>query len=397
MAPISWQRNLYVIIAVEFAVLLAYGFTNPFMPFFIQDLGSFTDSEAAFWSGLTTTVFGLGMFISGPIWGIIADRWGRKPMVLRAIFGVAALSVATGLAPNVYWVIVFRAAQGLFSGTVSAASAMVSASTPRDRIPFAMGMLAVAMYAGNTLGPFIGGLVADAAGYRTCFYIIAFVYLLGGLAVLFFTRERFVPVVKGWGSTLGSLWRLSTSRQILPLLVVLCILMIGPSVMIPVIPLIIKDIKPGGDIAMASGAAFSLMGIVATISSLVASRIAGGNTSLKKLMIWSCLGTGLLYLPPMFAYTLVPFIALMALRGTFNGGIMISSSSLIALTVTESEQGMAYGLQQSANFLGAGIGPVLGGSLASVMGLRVVFPTSAILYILSGLLVWKLLPELKKE
>jgi DHA1 family multidrug resistance protein-like MFS transporter len=113
-------------------------------------------------------------------------------------------------------------------------------------------------------------------------------------------------------------------------------------------------------------------------------------------MVYSCLGTGLLYLPPMFAQALVPFIALMALRGTFTGGITMSSSSLIALTVTESEQGMAYGLQQSANFLGNGLGPVLGGGLASLISLRVVFPVAAALYILAGLLVLKLLPELKR-
>ncbi len=160
MPPISWRRNLYIIVAVEFAVLVAYGFTNPFMPFFIQDLGNFTDSQAAFWSGVTTAAFGLAMFVSGPIWGIIADRWGRKPMVLRAMFGVAALSVATALSPNVYWVIIFRGLQGLFSGTVAAASAMVSASSPRDKIPFAMGLLAMSTYAGNTLGPVHRGPVS---------------------------------------------------------------------------------------------------------------------------------------------------------------------------------------------------------------------------------------------
>ncbi len=396
MSSFSWRRNLYIIVAVEFAVLLAYGFSTPFMPYFVQDLGSFTDSEAAFWSGLANTVFGLTMFLSGPIWGIIADRRGRKPMVLRAVLGVAAVGVGLALAPNVYWLIGLRAAQGLFSGTMAAASAMVSANSPRDKIPFAMGMLTVAMYAGNTMGPFVGGLVANAVGYRNCFYVIAAVYLAGGLAVLFFTREDFVPVIKEWRSTLVSLGRLAKSREILPLLVVLCVLSIGPSVLSPVIPLIIKEVAKGVSSVVSSGTALSLMGIVATVSALVVSRFVSVNVNLKKMMVYCCLATGLLYLPPMFAHSLVPFIALMALMGTFKGGITISSSSLIALTVTESQQGMAYGLQQSAQFLGSGLGPFIGGGLASLIGLRVVFPVAAGLYILAGLLVWKLLPELKR-
>jgi DHA1 family multidrug resistance protein-like MFS transporter len=397
MTSISWRRNLYVIVAVEFAVLLAYGFSNPFMPYYIQDMGSFTDSQAAFWSGLATTAFGLTMFLSGPVWGILADRWGRKPMVLRAILGVAVISAGMGLAPNVYWVVGLRAAQGLFSGTMAAASAMVSANSPREKIPYAMGLLTVAMYAGNTLGPFIGGLIAEAFGYQNCFYVIAAVYLAGGLAVLFFTKEDFVPEIKRWGSTLSSLGRLAKSREILPLLVVLCVLSIGPSVLTPVVPLIIKALGTGSNSAVSSGAAFSLMGVVATISALLAGKIAGGNINLKKMMVYCCLFTGILYLPPMFAQSLVPFIALMSLMGTFKGGIMISSSSLIALTVSESQQGMAYGLQQSANFLGNGIGPILGGGLASLTNLRVVFPVAAGLYILAGLLVFKLLPELKRD
>jgi DHA1 family multidrug resistance protein-like MFS transporter len=397
MSPISWQRNLYIMVVVEFMVLLAFGFTNPFIPFFIQDLGKYTDSQAAFWSGIATSVFGLTMFLSGPIWGIIADRWGRKPMVLRAIFGVAALSVATALAPNVYWIIIFRALQGLFSGTVAAASAMVSASTPKEKIPFAMGLLAMSVYAGNTPGPLAGSLIAYVVGYRGCFYVIAGVYLLGGLAVLGWTREKFVPVVKDWGEVLGSLGRMAISREVLPLLMVLFILAVGPSVITPVLPLIIKVIGHGSESNIASGLAFSLMGVVATVSSLAASRLAGGKTSLKKIMIWSCLGTGILYLPPMFAQTMAPFIILMALRGTFNGGITMSSSSLIALTVSESQQGTAYGLQQSAQFLGFGLGPFIGGWLASVINLRVVFPVAAGLYILSGLLIFKILPELKKQ
>ena len=396
-ATISWRRNLSVIVVVEFAVLLAYGFSTPFMPFFIQDMGSFTDSEAAFWSGLSNTVFGLTMFLSGPIWGIIADRSGRKPMVLRAVLGVAVISAGIALAPNVFWVIGLRAAQGLFSGTMAAASAMISGNTPRDKIPFAMGILAVGMYAGNTMGPFVGGLIANAVGYRNCFYIIAAVYMTGGLAVLFFTKENFIPVIKGWGSTLGALGRLAISREILPLMVVLCVLSIGPSVLSPVTPLIIKEMAKGVSSVVSSGMAISLMGVVATVSALVVSRLVNVNTNLKKMMVYCCFATGLLYLPPMFSHSLIPFIALMAVMGTFKGGITISSSSLIALTVKKNQQGTAYGLQQSAQFLGNGLGPFIGGSLAALTGMRSVFPVAAGLYVLAGLLVLKLLPELKRD
>jgi DHA1 family multidrug resistance protein-like MFS transporter len=387
-----WRRNLYIIAIVEFIVLMAFGFANPFMPLFIQGLGNFTDREAAFWTGVATSAFAVTMLLTGPVWGILADRWGRKPMVLRAMFGVAVLSAATGVAPNVYWVVVLRGAQGLFAGSLAAASALVSANTPRDKIPFAMGLLMVALYAGSTLGPLIGGIMVDAVGYKASFFIIGAVYFLGGLAVIFFTKERFKPAVKGQGASVRGLLHLATSRQIRPLLVVICILFIGPSIMMPTITLLIKELGVQSNTASVSGLAFSLMGIVATISSIVAARMVS-RISLKKMLVIACIGTGLLNLPPMWAPTVTPFIILMALRGTLSGGLMVPSNSLIALSVSQSEQGMAYGLQQSANSLGNTLGPMIGAGLASLIGLKAVFPAAAALFILAGVAAVKLLPD----
>ena len=387
-----WRRNLYIMFAVEFFVLMSFSFTNPFMPMLIQTMGNFTDREAALWTGLSGAVMGIAMFITAPIWGIIADRYGRKPMVLRAMFGITVISVGIALVPNVFWLLVLRAAIGLFAGSMSAASALVASTTPRDKIPNAMGILLVASFGGGALGPLIGGIMADALGYREVFYIVAGIYLLGGLAVLFFARENFVPVPKEQIASFGKLFKLAKSRKIMPLLIVLSVLAIGPSMLGPVVPLLIQQLSPK-NAASASGLAMSIMGVVAAVSSVVAGRMSG-RVKMKKMLIWGCITTGILYLPPVFAPTIFWFIFLMSLRGATNGGIIVPSNSLVALSVSQGEQGMAYGLQQSANSLGSGIGPLIGGALASVWGLKIVFPVTAALFVIAGFLVMKLLPEL---
>lgn len=387
----SWRRNLYIIFAVEFLVLMSFSFANPFMPMFIQTMGHFTDRQAAFWTGVASAVSGLCMFITAPIWGIIADRWGRKPMVLRAMFGIAAIAALTALAPNIYWLIILRGITGLFSGSMAAASAMVASSTPRDKITFAMGILMVASFGGTAFGPLIGGVMADAIGYRAVFYVIGTVYFIGGLSILLLTHENFVPVPKSELPSFRKLWGLAKSKAIAPLLVVLCVLAIGPSMMNPIIPLFVQELS-SRSAASASGLAMSLMGGVAVISSLVAGR-AGSRIDLKTMLFWGCIGTGILYLPPVFATSVFWFILLMALRGIFNGGVIVPSNSLVALSVSRNEQGMAYGLQQSANSLGNGLGPLLGGALASVFGLKIVFPISAGLFIIAGFAVMKFLPR----
>jgi len=386
----SWRRNLYAIFIAEFLVMMGFSFVNPFMPLFIQELGSFTNKEAAFWAGIATGSSGIAMFFSAPLWGIVADRWGRKPMVLRAMFGSAVVLAFIGLAPNAYYIIALRFTQGLLSGTIAAASALVSSITPRDKMPFAMGLLMAAMFGGMTFGPLLGGFIADSVGYRAAFFITGVLLFSGGLIILFFVRERFQRPAKGQAASLGSVLHLASSREMLPLLMVLCTLHMGPHMVSPIIPLFVRELDPEGAVATASGLAFCFMGVIAAISAMVAGRL-GGRITLKKMLAFSCLGTSLLYLPPMWAKTVAQLIIFIALIGLFKGGLMTSSNALIGLSVPRSQQGIAYGVAQSASSLGNGLGPLIGGSLAISLGLKSVFGVTGGLFMLIGILVTKLL------
>ena len=390
MTSESWRRNLYAIFVAEFIVIMGFSFVNPFMPLFIQELGNFTNPKAAFWAGIATSVSGIAMFFSAPIWGIIADRWGRKPMVLRAMFGAGTVLALIGLAPNIYYVIALRFIQGLLSGTVAAASALVASLTPRNKMPFAMGLLMVAVFMGSSFGPLAGGFIADSVGYNAAFFITGGFLFSGGLIVLFFVKEKFERPAKGQSASLSSLLRLAKSREMLPLLLVLSALSAGPQMITPIISLFIRELNPEGMAATASGLAFGLMGVVAAISAVIAGRL-GGHISLKKILVISCLGTGLLYLPPMWARTVTQLIILIALTGLLKGGLMVSSNALVGLSVPRSQQGIAYGLAQSAHALGNGLGPLIGGSLASLIRLRYVFGVAGGLFMLIGVTVRKLL------
>jgi DHA1 family multidrug resistance protein-like MFS transporter len=390
MVSEPWRKNLYLIFVTEFVVIMAFSFVNPFLPLFIQKLGGFNNKQAAFWAGIALGGGGLAMFLSSPVWGIIADRWGRKPMVLRAMFGASVILALMGIVSNVYAFIALRCSQGLLAGTVAAASALVAADTPRNKIPFAMGLIMLAIFGGSSFGPFLGGFLADKVGYKATFFITSALLFSGGLIVLFFVKERFASPIPGQGASLGSLWHLAMSREMLLLLMAICALNIGPQMISPMIPLFIRELDPRVAAATASGVAFGLMGLVAGISSVVASRL-GKRFSLKKIMVFSCLGTGLLYLPPMWATTVTQLLIFIALMGLLTGGLMMSANSLVSMSVSQSQQGIAYGLSTSAQALGGGLGPLIGGSLASLLGLKPIFGVAGGLFILVGVLIIKLL------
>ena len=182
----------------------------------------------------------------------------------------------------------------------------------------------------------------------------------------------------------------------LPLLMALCALHLGPKIIEPVIPVFISELDPEGMAATMSGLAFSLMGVVTALSAWVTGRL-GERITLKKILVFSCLGTSLLYLPPMWAGTAAQLIVFIALTGLLKGGLMTSSNALVGLSVSQNQQGIAYGLAQSANALGGGLGPLVGGSLAPLVGLRSVFGAAAGLFILVGIALTKLLTGVVSE
>lgn len=384
-----WQKNLYAIVVAEFIVLIGFNFSTPFMALFVQELGSFTNKEATLWAGISVGISGIAMFFSAPLWGIMADRWGRKPMLLRAQFGSAVVLALMSIAPNITLFIALRFILGTLAGTVAAASALVATTTPRDRIPFAMGLIMVAVYTGQSFGPLLGGLVAETWGYQAAFLVMAFFLLSGGFIVLFMVKEEFERPVHARAS-LGSVLHLATSKEMVPLLAVLFALQAGPQMIAPIVPLFFKSIEPGAMAAASSGLAFSLMGILAATSALIIGRF-GGHLSLKKILAFSCLGSALLYLPPMWARTAGQLVFFIGLTGLFTGGLMMSSNALVGLTVPLAQQGIAYGVAQSANALGNGLGPLIGGSLATMVGFRPVFGVTGGLFLLVGVLVTKLL------
>jgi MFS transporter, DHA1 family, multidrug resistance protein len=391
-SSVSWRKNLYIIAASEFVAIVGFSLFNPFMPLYMQKVGNFGSSEAAFWAGIATGGAGLAMFISSPFWGIASDRWGRKPMLLRAQFGGAIVVALYIISPNIYTFVFFRMLQGLFTGTVSAASALVASCTPRDKLTVTMGTLLGAVFAGMTIGPLLGGVLAETIGYEATFGVTSGLLLLGGLTILLFARENFQRPAASKQTSLSSMLRLAKSREVLPLLMVVGCLNLGPQIVQPILALVFGEVAPTESAATGAGYAFGLMGLVTAISSVAIGRLVHG-IEVRKILIICCIGSGLLYLPLIWANSSVQLIIMFGLTGLLTGGIVTSSNSLVGLAVPIAQQGIAYGLSQSANSLGSGLGPFIGGSLASLIGFRHIFGVAAGVFIAVGLLGIKLLPR----
>ena len=398
--PGQWERNLYVLWVAQAASAMGFSFFFPFVPLFIQDLGIEDPGSAALWSGIAGGAGGIFMMVSGPIWGILGDRYGLKKNILRAMFGSALILGLTGLVTDVYQLVAFRIVLGLVSGTWVTIMALVSASAPKDKVSYGIGVVQSASFVGFTVGPLVGGLLADSIGFRQTFMVTGALCTFAGLMVLFFVKENFErprQVEKlGAHVLLRNVAKSARIPGLASVLVVLLLIQVGPTIMMPVLPVFIGTLSAAGSAASSAGIAFSIMGGMGAVSSVVTSKLSS-RFGIGPVMTVAFVGGGLLYLPLIFVDSLAPVFVIVGFMGFFNGGLNTLAFALVGLTVPQDKQGAAYGVAQSATSLAWGGGPLLGGAIAGLWGLREVFLVNAIGLLVTAVLAARLFGGSRSE
>jgi DHA1 family multidrug resistance protein-like MFS transporter len=364
-------------VAIQFVSTGSLAISIPFLPLFIQQLGVHPLATVETWSGVIQSTSYAFSVLTAPVWGALADRHGRKPMVMRASFGGALATLLMGLSPNIVALVAARVFLGLVAGFGSAATALISATVPSASLGFALGWMATAQMAGTLIGPLIGGAIADLAhNYRLVYYCTAGGGVLAGLATLFFVREHFVPKSaeerKG-ASSRRQLLEILKHPEVAPLLVVLMMAQVTALSVQPVVPLFIQQlVGPAPYLATLAGAAFAVIGIGDMIASPFLGKRSDTLGYRRVLLICLC-GAGLFTIPQAFTTNVWEFLALRFGVGLFLGGILPTANAWIGRLFPAERRGSVYGLSYSAAFMGMFLGPMGGGFVAAHFGFTAVF------------------------
>ena len=370
----------------------AFGFVFPFLPLFIAQLGVGDVQQVEVWSGISSFGQALVLSIFSPIWGALADRKGRRVMVLRAAFGGGVVIALMGLSQDIWQFMGLRLVQGAMTGVVAAASALAISFVPRNRIGTALGLIQMASFAGNAVGPSLGGFTADHFGYRLSFVVSGALFILAGILTILFVREKFVPpppeqTKAGLRGILRDIRARGRDRQLLIMMLVLFSANFGVNVVQPMLPLFVEYLDPAESVATVTGLIFTVAGVVAAVSSIIWGRL-GDRIGYRRLLIGMALGAGLIYIPQALVANVLQLIVLRGILGIFDGGLLPSANALIASSTppgqrTEQAHGSTFGLVYLANGMGFALGPLSGGLIAATLGLRnVFFVTAAILLVI---------------
>jgi DHA1 family multidrug resistance protein-like MFS transporter len=388
----SWRRNLYAITIAQALAIVGFTLREPILPFYLKSLGSLSTESATRWSGLFAAAGGLTMALTAPIWGIVGDRFGRKPMLLRSMLAAAMTVGLMGLATAPWHIVGLRLVEGAFTGTVTASTALVATSAPRERLGYNLGMVQTAVFAGAAFGPSIGGFTAAHFGYRATFAISAALLLSAVAVVIFFVQEVFVrkPERSASVASTDSRWLWVLGSVMVTMLAALFMVRFVQMGIRPVMPLYLQQLGHYSDThaATISGWMFGVLGLSSAASAVVFGR-RGDTVGHERILLFCVIVAGVIYVPMALATHAWHLIALQALFGIAAGGMIPAANAIIANITPADQRGFTYGITAAAGGLGSAMGPLLISSLiAPALGFETAFLTVAVLLMGLGGVLW---------
>ena len=364
-----WRRNLAALWFAQFTAIFGFSFAFPFLPLYLRQLGVHDPGQLAVWTGLAAGASGASLAVMSPIWGILADRYGRRAMLLRAMIGGAATVGLMGFARGPIDLVVLRFAQGATAGTVAAATALVATGTPRERVGWALGVLTSAVAVGSALGPLVGGVAASILGVRAIFWSGGVLLAAATLPVVAVVREA--PVKRADGPRRPATQVLREAAPgalaaVAALLVCQSLLQISNSGFQPLVVLRLLEHVSSG-IEAVTGFAFAASGLASAAAAVGYAALARrlGFRTVGVLAALLMAGAQLL---AAYGPNVQTIVTGAALAGLFYGTVGPTISTLIGLTSPAEVQARVYGVGASATAVGFALGPLGGGLLAAWLG-----------------------------
>jgi DHA1 family multidrug resistance protein-like MFS transporter len=380
----GWQRNVWALALCVFIAFVGFQFFSPFLPLYVRELGVTDPSAIALWSGLLAAVTPAVSGLLSPLFGRLADRFGRKMMLIRSLAGFTVIIAAMGLVTSVGQLFVARLLQGLFAGFTPMAVAVASVSAPRDRASVAIARVQGAQLLSVAVGPAVGGLVASHVGLRPAFFVTAGMCVAALVTLIFLFREV-TPEASASESGAGRAARPSTPvreflryRHFVPVMALLLVAQFVDRGLSLLIPLQVAHM-PGVEAAATSGLIIAVAAVAATLSAWGAARLTeiapAGQLLLGQLVVGGafCALMALAERPG-------PLLALRVAVALCLGGSLTLGYTLGGMIVPAETRGAAFGWLALGVQIGTAVSPLLNGWVAAGSLPRA--------YLVNALLAW---------
>jgi DHA1 family multidrug resistance protein-like MFS transporter len=391
-----WKSNYIAILIAETMAIAGFALSMPVIPLFLSDDIGITDPvKLKMWVGAIQSLSAVTLAIFAPIWGHLADVFSRRMMLLRAMFGGAAVVSLMVFVQDPWQLLVLRAIQGCFTGTVAAATVLTAGIAPAAQVALALGLLQTGVAIGNSIGPLIGGLLSDFLGHRIAFLGTGLVLAGAGVIVLKWVEDDALAHRHKKGEPfriLPDIKPILESPALISLMLTTFVIQAANTIAAPMLPLFLKDLAAdskyiGSATGIVLGAGAAATAVAAVLVGKYSSRFGYWKT------LAFCLTAGaILTVPQTFVSNMVQLTAFRAMASFCIGGAAPVLNAIIAVSTKKEHQGSVYGVNSSVSSAGGALGPLIG-SMVAMINYRMVFLATAILL---GLSAWGTIKRIKR-
>ncbi|HFI0902893.1 TPA: multidrug efflux MFS transporter [Streptococcus suis] len=379
-----WKQNLKVAWLGNFLTGTSFTLVMPFISVFVEELGV-GPGQVEYYAGLAVSVNALAAALMAPIWGSLADRYGRKPMMVRAAFAMIFTMGGMAFVPNVFWLLALRVLNGVFTGYIPNATALIASQVPKDKTGYALGTLSTGAVAGNLIGPTLGGILAEMFGVHTVFLLVGLLYAIVVLLTVFYIREDFVPIKKGEEMSVKEVFEQVKARQMLVgLFVTSMIIIAAAQAVVPILTLYVRHLGQTDNLLFVAGFIISLPGMASLVTSGYLGKI-GDRIGNHRLLLIALTYSLLINVFCVFAENPFQLGLLRFMYGFGTGALLPSVNSLLTKLTPKEGISRIFSYNQLFNNLGSVVGPMMGSAVAAHMGYDWVF------YLSSGLVLFNLI------
>jgi DHA1 family multidrug resistance protein-like MFS transporter len=355
----------WAVIAVLFAATtcvesMSWTQLTAYTPLYLREL----HVPAAEVPGWIAAMSSLGWILAlplAPFWGVLADRYSRKLVIVRSAVIEALVFGGWALSTTPWMALVFRSLNGFILGNTGVMLAVQASTTPKQRLALAVGMVGAGSPAGRAVGPILGASLVHFIDVRGMLLVDCALSIVMAVLLMVVMREteharpadlRVLSLLR------GALHEIVSKPLVWRLFLATTITQVGLWTILPYIPIYIGRLAPNNAVT-AIGVVLSAVGLGQAIASPLWG-IAMQRFGHVKVLNVTSVGAALALSMVALSHTLPVFAIGLFANGVCAAAILTASMAVMAATVSPERRGAVLGQILFPFYLGGVVGPLIG-------------------------------------